>query len=204
MRGIVLRTAAVSVGLSFLVTAAWLPRSAPAADAQLGARPGAPARIQRMVGTWDVQQRMWPAADAAPIALPPAVAKRQLVGGAFLREAMTQASAQGDGAFTREAWFDYNAVEQRYEYASIDTRAPQLMQEKSVGPDVAETGDLHLYGGRFVAPQWGDYRDAAFRYRLDIGRVEHGRQRVRLYLTPLAGNSPGEFLAFEYIYTRRR
>jgi hypothetical protein len=40
--------------------------------------PGAavPSLIRLMVGTWDVEQRMWPAPGAAAIKLPSAVAKR--------------------------------------------------------------------------------------------------------------------------------
>ena len=42
--------------------------------------------LSQMVGTWDVQQRMWPGAGRDAIPLPPAVARRRMVGGAFLEE----------------------------------------------------------------------------------------------------------------------
>jgi hypothetical protein len=44
----------------------------------------------------------------------------------------------------------------------------------------------------------------AFTYRLTVGEIEHDSQTVRLYLTPQAGKDPKEFLAFEYVYTRKR
>jgi hypothetical protein len=37
-----------------------------------------------------------------------------------------------------------------------------------------------------------------------VGRVEKDRQTVELYLTPVSADSPQEFLAFKYQYTRRR
>jgi hypothetical protein len=42
------------------------------------------------------------------------------------------------------------------------------------------------------------------RTRLAIGKVENGRQVVQLYLTPQPAGSAQEFLAFEYVYTRKR
>ena len=65
-------------------------------------------------------------------------------------------------------------------------------------------GEIKLAGTRFVAPRWGEATNVAFTYRLTIGEIENDRQVVRLYLTPQAGESPKEFLAFEYIYTRQR
>jgi hypothetical protein len=44
----------------------------------------------------------------------------------------------------------------------------------------------------------------AFSYRLTVGGIEDDDQVVRLYLTPRAAENAKEFLAFEYVYTRRR
>ena len=163
--------------------------------------------FRQMVGTWDVQQRMWPASGAAAIDLPGAVARRRLIGNTYLEETMEAASESKDGTFTRNAFFNYNAVNQQYEYFSIDTRAPQMMLERDHGPLIEgarQQMPLVLYGGSFVAPQWGDARNAAFRYRLEVDAVTENRQVVRLYLTPQSEESAKEFLAFEYVYARRR
>lgn len=112
-----------------------------------------------------------------------------------------------DGAFTRVSLVNYNAVSQQVEYVSLDTRAPQLMTEISAGAhaahDLAGRRDVSLNGGMFVAPVWGDVTDAAFRYRLVVGAIQDGRQTLHLMLTPLSGEGGEEFLAFEYVYTRR-
>jgi hypothetical protein len=150
-----------------------------------------------------------PGSGQAAISLSPAIAKRRLIEGAFLEELMESApgvdSAQA-GRFARIAYLNYNAVNQQYEYFSIDSRAPQMMNERSANQDFsgrAKDEVLNMFGGSFVAPQWGDVKNAAFMYRLTIGVVENDRQVVRLYLTPQSAQAGREFLAFEYVYTRQ-
>jgi len=163
--------------------------------------------MQQMPGTWNVQQRMWPGAGAEAIRLPPAIARRRLIEHSFLEEVMEPAQKSGQAPFTRTAYFNYNAVNQQFEYFSLDSRAPQMMIEKSnvaEGQSKPDRDGIRLYGGSFVAPQWGEAVNAAFMYRLTIGQVERDRQLVQLYLTPQSGASAKEFLAFEYVYTRQR
>jgi Protein of unknown function (DUF1579) len=163
--------------------------------------------MQQMVGTWNVQQRMWPGSGAEAISLPPAIARRRLVEHVFLEEVMELAQRPGPEPFTRTAYFNYNAVNQQFEYASLDSRAPQIMIEKSnvaEGQDGPDKNGLRLYGGSFVAPLWGKAANAAFMYRLTVGAVKKDRQVVQLYLTPQSGAGAKEFLAFEYVYTRQR
>lgn len=184
-----------------VLLAALASLSAASAQAQ-----SAPPLLQQMAGTWDVQQRMWPAPGAAAMELPGAVAQRQLVDGKYLEEAMAPAAADAAaaGAFQRHALLNYNPVSRRYEYTSLDTRAPQLMTEigsPQASPDPA--GELRLQGGRFLAPAWGELKNVPFRYRLTIGPVQAGKQTVRLYLTPEAVLPKKEFLAFEYVYSKQ-
>jgi hypothetical protein len=192
-----------------IVYGSLLSAVARANDAPLGVNDNDAATplVQQMTGTWDVRQRMWPGAAAKAIDLPPAVAHRVLIGNAILQEVMTLASESSETPFTRVAYFDYNAVNQQYEYFSLDTRAPQMMNERSRAATPQgksqHRGMLTLYGGRFVAPQWGESKNVPFRYRIVVGRVEKEQQAVRLYLTPQSGANTREFLAFEYVYTRK-
>jgi uncharacterized protein DUF1579 len=162
-----------------------LSLTAHAQDAQAG-EDSVPPLLKHMVGTWDVQQRMWPASGAEAITLPAARANRRLVGTTFLDEIMELAPGSKEQPFTRHAVFNYNAVIQQYEYFSIDTRGPQMMMEKTVeagGQGTAKSA-VKLYGESFVAPQWGNAKNVAFRYRLEVGPIEKDRQAVRLYFTP--------------------
>jgi len=150
---------------------------------------------------------MWPGDGAAPINLPPATARRRLVQGKFLEEVMELPPEVNGEPFTRISYFNYNAVNQQYECFSIDTRGPQMMNERSYessaqGKTNGE-GTVILYGGSFVAPQWGAAKNVAFRYRLTVGAVQDNRQIVGLYFTPLSGEPVTEFMAFEYVYTKR-
>jgi hypothetical protein len=167
----------------------------------------APPLLQRMAGTWNVQQRMRPGPDAAAIDLPSAIARRELIGGKYLEENMqpTSGEATQSAFFHRNAFLNYNSVTQRYEYTSLDTRAPQLMVEMSLpaDPQRVPAAELKLQGGVFLAPEWGNAKNVPFRYRLSIGQIENDKQTIRLYLTPQGVLPNKEFLAFEYVYTRR-
>jgi hypothetical protein len=156
-----------------------------------------------MVGTWTVEEWLWPSPGAEAISLPPATARRQPVGSDFVQEVMSTPAGAKE-PFTRVSYFGYNAVSRQFEYFSLDTRAPQMMNERSdgAGAQVSDPGPLNLLGATFVAPQWGPYNNAAFRYRLVVGRIEDRRQTVELYLTPLSANGEQEFLAMRYRYTR--
>jgi hypothetical protein len=162
---------------------------------------GLPTLLREMAGTWDVKEWMWPGPGASPMALPAAIAHRRLVGSKFLQESMTGLPGSGD-PFDRIAFFDYNPVSGQYEYFSLDTRAPQMMNERSVEP--AKPGrPIDLYGGIFVATQWGSATNVPFRYRLSVGPIQGNSQTVELYLTPMRAAGGPEFLAFKYLYTRR-
>lgn len=118
-----------------------------------------PPIIQKMVGDWYLSQRIWRGPEAQATDLPPAVAHRRFLGGTILQEEMTLVPGEKGDQFTRMSYFDYNAVTRQYEYFSIDSRAPQMMNERSYGDETQkEAGDqsLSLWGGIFVAPKWGD------------------------------------------------
>ena len=168
----------------------------------------APPFIQNMVGEWNVTQRMWQGPGAEATNLRPAVAHRRFLGGTILQEEMELGPGEKADPFTRMAYFEYNAVTSQHEYFSIDSRAPQMMNERSYGEDTqGGIGDnsIDLWGGAiFVAPKWGEATNAAFTYHLKISPVQQNRQIVQLFLRPVSGVPGKEFLAFEYVYTRRR
>lgn len=167
----------------------------------------ASALLERMAGTWDVQQRMWPGPGAQAVELPKAVARRQLLDGKYLEESMEPAApdAPPAAAFHRHALLTYNPAARRYEYTSLDSRAPQLMTEIGAAlPASNPGGPVGLQGGRFLAPDWGGSKNVSFRYRLTIGPVQpDGKQTVQLHLTPETVLPKKEFVAFEYVYSKR-
>lgn len=158
--------------------------------------------VQQMVGTWNVQSRMWPGPNTKALDLPPAVARRELVAGAFLREVMQPAEGSKQERFERVAHFSYNTLNQQYEYFSQDSRLPQMMSYLIPGANKERNGKVELAGTSFVAPEWGRGKNVPFMYRLTVGPVEGDRQVLQLFLTEQNGRGE-EFLAFEYDYRRQ-
>ncbi len=164
-----------------------------------------PSLLAQMAGTWNVEQRMWTAPGGDPVGLPAAVAQRRLVRDVYLEEVMQPAADGPEQAskFTRHAFINYNPVTSRYEYSSLDTRAPQLMVEQSQAATPGGQAEIGLLGGSFLAPEWGTAKNVRFKYRLTMSQVKDSKQTVRLFLTPLTVLPKREFLAFEYIYSKR-
>jgi Protein of unknown function (DUF1579) len=159
--------------------------------------------IQQMAGAWRVEARMWPGPDAKPIQLPLATAQRRIVNDAFMHEEMTAAPGSQQEVFTRVAYVSYNAINQQYEYFSLDSRLPQMMSYTLPGANHEHDKQIELRGTSFVAPAWGQEKNVPFMYRLTIGAIESDRQIVRLFLKQQNAEAK-EFLAFEYLYIRQR
>jgi hypothetical protein len=165
-----------------------------------------PPLVEAMAGTWNVQQKMWTGPSVPPTELPPAIAQRHLVDGKYLEESMHPSALKPgqDGYFVRNAFLNYNAATKKYEYFSIDTRAPQAMNEQSAAAETPTTAkDLTLVGSTFTAPEWGKEKNVTFAYRLMVGVVRDGNQTVQLFLTPQSKLPKTEFVAFEYQYVRQ-
>jgi hypothetical protein len=96
------------------------PRSAN--DRMLEPGPQA-AQLARRVGAWDVVMTLRPTPDAASIVVKDLVAERVMIG-LYLQEIMRPASGSGIPDFRRIEYLTYNPVEARWQYVSMDTRAP--------------------------------------------------------------------------------
>jgi hypothetical protein len=177
-----------------------------AANLSNDAKPQVPPLLQAMEGHWNVTERMWPGNGQVPVDLPVATAHRRLLNGGYIEEVMESASPDVPDAFRRTAFFEFNFTTKQFEYFSLDSRLPQMMNERSAVMDPSRTvdGGVNLKGGRFTAPSWGKAVNVPFHYRLAVGDVIGGLQTVQLFLTPESGKDRTEFLAFEYLYTRMR
>jgi hypothetical protein len=183
-----------------LTVASWTYAANPPSDA----RPPVPALLQKMEGNWSVTEKMWPGNGQAAVDLPAATAHRRLIKASYLEEVMEPVQADAPDSFNRTSYFEFNFTTSQFEYFSLDSRLPQMMNERSavIEPSTASGGGVTLKGERFVAPTWGKAANVPFRYRLAVGEVKGDRQTVQLFLTPESGKDRKEFLAFEYLYTR--
>lgn len=186
-----------------VITFGILTSTASTSAQQLEEAGSSPSFLTAMAGDWDVDQTMWTGPEAKPVKLPAARALRRIAdGGGFLDEQMTLATPSKE-PFTRTSHINRNAIDGVFEYFSIDTRAPQQMHYQSQAADANFSGQLRFKGETFVAEQWGDKRNTAFAYRVELSPVIGNQQTLHLYLRPLEAGMPREFMAFRYEYRRR-
>jgi Protein of unknown function (DUF1579) len=172
----------------------------PTAIARLKAPRAETELLRTAVGTFDVHSQLWPEADAEPI-VTDAVARRRMVDDMYLEEVMEP----GPGAtepFSRICYLDFNPLSRRWEYVSLDTRIPaQLMYELSNGHNLGDRSTVVLHLPVFSLPGWGtEVTGQSVRQRREITLADPDRQEVRQYWT--LPDAP-EYLAVEYLYTRR-
>jgi hypothetical protein len=156
--------------------------------------------IRRMVGQWRVQMRIWPSAGAEPIVTPPMVATRELVGDAYLQEFMEPAPGTEQDPFRRIAYLSFNNARRRYEYLSMDTRAPGMMFETSYADELEEPDTIAVYLDNFTFPGWGlELTGQLVKQRRLLRVTDADTTLCRQYWT-LPANAP--YLSVEYVYSR--
>lgn len=157
------------------------------------------ARLSRQVGRWDVVMTIRPAPDAAPIVAKGLVAERTMIG-LYLQEIMKPAPGSGVPDFQRIDYLTYDAVQARWEYVSLDTRAPVgIMFARGFAPDTGP--QITVYFENFANPGLGPGVGDSVRARhVDKAEGEDRHLKQQFWTRPGAP----EWLAVQYEYTRRR
>jgi hypothetical protein len=142
-------------GLSFVAglvvaPAALAQSNAPTAAARLS-KPGREEEALRArTGTWDVVATMWPTPDAAPVVTRGVIAERSMIG-PFLQEIMHPAAGAAVPDFRRLDYLNYDRVEGRWKYVSMDTRFPvSIMPAWSFEPATEDRITLQFNPQAFV------------------------------------------------------
>jgi hypothetical protein len=156
--------------------------------------------LSRRVGTWEVVMRLRPAPDATPIVVRGLVAERTMIG-LYLQERMEPRPGSDVPKFVRMEYLTFNPVEIRWQYMSLDTRAPVgLMPARSY--DAADGDTITLYFENSALAGFGpEFEGRLFRARHVTMRESDDRDVSRQYWTRAGGP---EWLAVEYEYTRTR
>jgi hypothetical protein len=90
--------------------------------------------LEKQAGSWDVVATIWPAPGAQPIVSRGIIAERKMIG-PILQETMQPAEGSKTPPFTRLDYLDFDRVEGRWKYVSMDTRFPvSIMPASSFGP----------------------------------------------------------------------
>jgi hypothetical protein len=91
-------------------------------------------RLRAWTGTWDVVASLWPAPGAQPVVARGIVAERTMIG-PILQEIMHPTAGSPTADFRRLDYLNYDRVEARWKYVSMDTRFPvSIMPAWSFGP----------------------------------------------------------------------
>ncbi len=94
--------------------------------------------LAKFAGHWDVTETVWAAPGAAPITTTGLVADRRMIG-SFLQEILHSASDRSGNSVKRIDYLSFNRVEGRWDYVSMDMRAPVgIMSAWSFERDPAE------------------------------------------------------------------
>jgi uncharacterized protein DUF1579 len=98
------------------------------------AQPGPEEKwLHRFGGTWDVTASLWPAPSAKPVIARGLVAQRAMIG-PILQEIMQPAPGSQAADFRRLDYLNFDRVEGRWKYVSMDTRFPvSIMPASSSG-----------------------------------------------------------------------
>lgn len=157
------------------------------------------AAMARSVGQWDVTETVWDAPDAAPQVITGLIAERRMIG-QMLQE--TLRSAAEPDKILRMDYLSFNRVERRWQYVSMEMRAPVgMMTAQSYGRDADDR--IGIVFQPFAVP--GPARAATgqmLRMRQEIIVEDPDRQRKDQYFT-LADGASDEWLAHRYSYARR-
>lgn len=98
-------------------------------------------QLAERADTWNVVATMWPTPDAEPIVTDGLIAERAMIG-SYLQEILRPGPGGGPD-FRRIDYLNYDRVEGRWKYVSMDTRFPvSIMPAASFGG--AEDGTLRL------------------------------------------------------------
>jgi len=175
----------------------------PAAAAKEMARPGAhEAALAAQVGTWNVVATMWPAPHAAPIVTRGLVAERAMIG-AYLQEIMHPAPGANVPDFRRLDYLNFDHVEGRWKYVSMDTRFPvSIMPAKSTG--IAEDARIALQFEPQAFVGFGDNVEGRFMLSDMVVTSSDKDHQVKEQRVNMANGKGESWLFVRYEYARQR
>ena len=176
------------------------PADEGSADSMLTLGPEGLALAKR-AGTWDVTFTNWEKPGAAPVTTGGLVAERRMIG-PMLEEMLHTVPSSSVPAFTRVDDLTFNRIESRWDYMSMDTRAPVgLMPAWSLERDPPER--IFLSFQPFSTPGDGpNVTGQLLRMEEIITDADADHEVKDQYFLP-ANGAGTKWLAKRYSYTRK-
>ena len=145
---------------------------------------------------------MWPSAGAPPIVTRGLIAERTMIG-PILQEIMRPAPGSNMADFRRLDYLNFDRVEGRWKYVSMDTRFPvSIMPAWSFGP--AQDGKLMLQFAAQAFVGFGSQVDGRFMVSdlaISMPDDDHETKQQRFNLATGDG-TPWLFVQYEYVRKR--
>lgn len=164
--------------------------------------PEAKALVLRS-GTWDVTITSWEGPGATPVVLGGLVAERRMIG-PMLEEVLQPIPGTTEKPFSRADFLTFNRLEGRWQYMSMDGRAPDgMMTAYSLDADPEQRifmsflpfATPNIIGASAIGQLW--------RMEQVIQRQDADHEVKDQYFIA-AGSNPVKWLGNRYSYTRRK
>lgn len=158
--------------------------------------------LAQRAGIWDVTETVWASPGSAPVVTTGLVADRRMIGSA-LQEVLRPPSDTSDAAINRVDYLSYDRVEGRWDYVSMDTRAPV-----GIMPATSFTrgdGDAIVLSFQPFAIAGDGQAVTGQMLRMDMRVTRQGPDRdLKEQRFILADGTGTAWLAHAYSYVRRR
>jgi len=173
----------------------------PSAAARMSQAGPEEIQLREQAGTWDVTASLWPAPGAPPIVSRGLVAQRTMIG-LILQEIMQPAPGSQVPDFRRLDYLNFDRVEGRWKYVSMDTRFPvSIMPAWSMGP--ARDGRITVQFEPQAFVGFGQAVEGRFMVSdMEISRPDPDHALKEQHVT-MADGTGRRWLFVRYEYTRR-
>ena len=190
-----------AIGSAILPAAALAQGGPPSASVRLNELGPENQAMAQRAGLWDMTETVWDRPGAAPVTTTGLVAERRMIGSMF-QEFLRPADDTAGRAIKRIDYLHFNRVEGRWDYVSMEMRAPVgIMSAWSF--ERGENARIDLTFAPFaVAGPEADVTGQMLRMTQTITYAEPDRE-VKDQFFMLADGTGTKWLAHRYAYVRR-
>jgi hypothetical protein len=178
------------------------PQKKPPSAAERMSQPGPEeTALHQQGGSWDVVASLWPAPEAQPIVTRGLIAERVMIG-PYLQEIMKPSPGSQAADFRRLDYLEFDRVEGRWKYVSMDTRFPvSIMPARSYGPARDSKITLQFEPQAFVG--FGPAVEGRFMVSDMVISSPSADKMLKEQHIMMADGTGASWLFVRYEYTRR-